>query len=83
MYLAVLATIAGQALLFGRLVLVLYAAGVAAAFVVFVRVYVEPGLARQFGADYGAYRRAVPGWWPRGPTGGSGGRRRTRASGSR
>jgi protein-S-isoprenylcysteine O-methyltransferase Ste14 len=53
MYLAVLATIAGQALLFGRLVLVLYAAGVAAAFVVFVRVYEEPALDRQFGADYG------------------------------
>jgi protein-S-isoprenylcysteine O-methyltransferase Ste14 len=69
MYLAVLATIVGQALLFGRLVLVLYAAAVAAAFVVFVRVYAEPTLARQFGADYEAYRRAVPGWWPRRPTG--------------
>jgi protein-S-isoprenylcysteine O-methyltransferase Ste14 len=55
--------------LFGRLVLVLYAAAVAAAFVVFVQAYEEPTLARQFGADYEAYRRAVPGWWPRRPTG--------------
>jgi protein-S-isoprenylcysteine O-methyltransferase Ste14 len=83
MYLAVLATIVGQALLFGRLVLVLYAAAVAAAFVVFVQAYEEPTLARQFGADYEAYRRAVPGWWPRRPTGERGGRRQTRASGSR
>jgi protein-S-isoprenylcysteine O-methyltransferase Ste14 len=38
---------------------------VAAAFVMFVRAYEEPTLARQFGARYQAYRQAVPGWWPR------------------
>jgi len=31
----------------------------------FVRWYEEPTLLRRFGADYDAYRRAVPGWFPR------------------
>jgi protein-S-isoprenylcysteine O-methyltransferase Ste14 len=65
MYLAVLAAIVGQALVLGRLVLLPYAAVVAAAFAAFVHWYEEPTLARQFGAGYQAYRRAVPGWWPR------------------
>jgi len=65
MYLAVLAAILGQALVLGRLVLVPYAAVVAAAFVAFVRGYEEPTLAWQFGDRYQAYRAAVPGWWPR------------------
>jgi protein-S-isoprenylcysteine O-methyltransferase Ste14 len=63
MYLAVTATIIGQALLLG-LTLLLYAAAFGLTVVTFVRVYEEPTLARQFGADYEAYRRAVPGWWP-------------------
>ena len=62
MYLAVLAAIVGQALVLGQLVLLPYAAVVAAAF---VHGYEEPTLARQFGARYLAYRQAVPGWWPR------------------
>jgi protein-S-isoprenylcysteine O-methyltransferase Ste14 len=65
MYLAVLAAIGGQALALGQLVLLPYAAVVAAAFVAFVHWYEEPTLARQFGARYQAYRQAVPGWWPR------------------
>jgi protein-S-isoprenylcysteine O-methyltransferase Ste14 len=67
MYLAVTATIVGQALLLGRPVLLLYALGVSVAFVVFVRGYEEPALARRFGTEYEAYRRDVPGWWPRRP----------------
>ncbi len=31
----------------------------------FVRWYEEPALAARFGADYEAYRRAVPAWRPR------------------
>ena len=31
----------------------------------FVRLYEEPALSRQVGGEYDAYRRAVPGWWPR------------------
>jgi protein-S-isoprenylcysteine O-methyltransferase Ste14 len=65
MYLAVLAAILGQALALGQPVLLPYAAAVAAAFVAFVHWYEEPTLARRFGASYQAYRRAVPGWWPR------------------
>ena len=65
MYLAVTATILGQALLLWRLVLVAYAAIVTAAFVVFVLGYEQPSLRRQFGESYEAYQRAVPAWWPR------------------
>jgi protein-S-isoprenylcysteine O-methyltransferase Ste14 len=65
MYLAVTATIIGQALLLWRLVLVAYAAIVTAAFVVFVLGYEQPSLRRQFGESYEAYQRAVPAWWPR------------------
>jgi protein-S-isoprenylcysteine O-methyltransferase Ste14 len=65
MYLAVLAIITGQALLLSRPVLLGYAAAVAAAFVAFVCGYEQPTLARRYGAEYQAYRRAVPGWWPR------------------
>ena len=65
MYLAVGATIVGQALLLGRPVLLLYAVAFAVAVVAFVRGYEEPTLARRFGAQYDDYRRAVPGWLPR------------------
>jgi protein-S-isoprenylcysteine O-methyltransferase Ste14 len=65
MYLAVLAVIVGQALALGQPALLLYAAVVAAAFVLFVRGYEEPTLRDQFGEQYEAYRREVPGWWPR------------------
>jgi protein-S-isoprenylcysteine O-methyltransferase Ste14 len=65
MYLAVVAAILGQALLFGRLVLVVYAALVAAMMWAFATWYEEPTLARRFGAEYEQYRSAVPAWWPR------------------
>jgi protein-S-isoprenylcysteine O-methyltransferase Ste14 len=65
MYLAVLSTIAGQALLLGQLALLLYGCAVAVAFVAFVRGYEEPVLRRRYGAAYDDYLRDVPGWWPR------------------
>jgi protein-S-isoprenylcysteine O-methyltransferase Ste14 len=65
MYLAVAAAIAGQALLLGRPVLLVEAAVFGVAVVAFVRLYEEPTLSRQFGAQYDEYRAAVPGWWPR------------------
>ena len=65
MYLAVIATIVGQGLLLGRMILFLYALTVGLAFSVFVRGYEEPTLSRRYGAEYEAYRRAVPRWWPR------------------
>ncbi len=65
MYLAVLAVITGQALVLGRPVLLGYAAAVGGAFTGFVYGYEQPALARRYGAQYEAYRRAVPGWRPR------------------
>ena len=65
MYVAVVGAVVGQAGLFGQPVLLVYGAGLLALFVAFVRGYEEPTLRRQFGAEYDAYRQAVPGWWPR------------------
>ena len=65
MYVAVLAAIVGQAVLLGRLILLLYAAAAWLVVAAFVRLYEEPTLARRFGADYETYRRSVPAWWPR------------------
>jgi protein-S-isoprenylcysteine O-methyltransferase Ste14 len=65
MYLAVAATIVGQALVLGRFELLAYAAVFLATTAGFVRFYEEPTLREQYGAEYEAYRGAVPGWWPR------------------
>jgi protein-S-isoprenylcysteine O-methyltransferase Ste14 len=65
MYLALGAIVSGQALILGRPALLLYAALVLAVTATFVRVYEEPALTQQFGAEYEAYCRAVPGWRPR------------------
>jgi protein-S-isoprenylcysteine O-methyltransferase Ste14 len=65
MYVAVLAVIVGQALILGQLVLLPYAAAFWVITAAFVRWYEEPALTRRFGADYEAYRRAVPAWRPR------------------
>jgi protein-S-isoprenylcysteine O-methyltransferase Ste14 len=65
MYVAVVAVIAGQALLLWQPVLLPYAAVVAVAVVLFVLGYEQPMLRRQFGSSYEVYRRAVPAWWPR------------------
>ena len=65
MYLAVLGAIAGQALVFGSLGLLAYGAVVGCVFVAFVRWYEEPTLRAEYGAEYDAYRAAVPGWVPR------------------
>ena len=65
MYVAVLAAIVGQALLLGRLGLLVYAGAAWVVVAVFVHFYEEPTLTRRFGADYEAYQRAVPAWWPR------------------
>jgi protein-S-isoprenylcysteine O-methyltransferase Ste14 len=65
MYLAVIATILGQAAILGRASLVVYAAIVWAVVASFVRFYEEPTLASRYGEQYATYRRAVRGWWPR------------------
>lgn len=65
MYLAVGATIVGQALVLGQPILLLYASVFAVVVAAFVHWYEEPTLRRQFGEEYEAYQRAVPAWWPR------------------
>ena len=65
MYLAVIATILGQAAILGRAELVLYAAFVWLVVASFVRFYEEPTLAGRYGEQYDAYRRAVSAWLPR------------------
>jgi protein-S-isoprenylcysteine O-methyltransferase Ste14 len=65
MYLAVGATILGQALLLGQPVLVAYAGAFAVAVAASVYGYEQPTLAHRFGAQYEAYRSAVPAWLPR------------------
>lgn len=65
MYLAVLLTIVGEALLLLQPVLVVYAAVMGVFMASFVYGYEQPTLSERFGAEYDAYRRAVPAWWPR------------------
>jgi len=65
MYLAVVAAITGQGLALGQPILLGYAAAVWVTTAAFARWYEEPALARQFGAQYEAYRRNVPAWRPR------------------
>jgi protein-S-isoprenylcysteine O-methyltransferase Ste14 len=66
-YVAVIAMLVGQALLFAEPGLLVYAAAVAAGFHLFVLLYEEPTLRRSFGAEYEAYCRRVPRWVPRLP----------------
>jgi protein-S-isoprenylcysteine O-methyltransferase Ste14 len=62
MYVGVLAILGGLALARWSTPLAVYAAGVATAFVVFVRMYEEPRLERQFGDSYADYKSVVPRW---------------------
>jgi hypothetical protein len=64
-YLGAVTIFVGEALLLGRLSLLLYAVAGWVGIAAFVRWYEEPALVRRFGADYQAYRRAVPAWLPR------------------
>jgi protein-S-isoprenylcysteine O-methyltransferase Ste14 len=64
-YVAVVAMVVGQGLLFASGSVLVYAALLALGFHLFVVLYEEPTLQRQFGAEYDEYRRRVPRWWPR------------------
>jgi protein-S-isoprenylcysteine O-methyltransferase Ste14 len=68
-YVAVLGLLLGQALFFGSQAILLYVPVVALAFHLFVLLYEEPTLRRQFGATYEAYCLQVPRWIPRRPRG--------------
>jgi protein-S-isoprenylcysteine O-methyltransferase Ste14 len=65
MYIAVVSCVLGQAGIFGSGALLAYGLLLMAVFFSFVRLYEEPTLRRRFGSEYEAYRRAVPGWFPR------------------
>ena len=64
MYVGVLSVVGGWAMFFRSWRILLYAAGLALAFHLFVVFYEEPRLARQYGASYEWYRRAVRRWAP-------------------
>ena len=57
----------GAALYYGSLALAGYAALFAAAVCALVIGYEEPTLRATFDAEYDAYCRSVPRWWPRRP----------------
>ena len=65
MYVAVLALILAQALIFGSVALLIYALAIWIAFSTFVFFYEEPTLGRAYGAQYDEYRKHVPPWLPR------------------
>ncbi len=65
MYLGVVSAATGQALWFGSVEVLTYAAAVWTVVAAFVRFYEEPTLHEQFGDDYDDYRRGVRAWLPR------------------
>jgi protein-S-isoprenylcysteine O-methyltransferase Ste14 len=65
MYLAVIAAILGQAMIFGSLALLIYALAVWAMVASFARWYEEPLLQTRYGEEYERYRQGVRAWVPR------------------
>ena len=65
MYVAIVFTVVGQALLLGQSALLTYAVVLWGGFHAFVVWYEEPTLERRFGQQYEAYCAAVRRWWPR------------------
>jgi protein-S-isoprenylcysteine O-methyltransferase Ste14 len=64
-YVAVVAVILGQAVLFADWRLLGYGALIWLAFHIFVLAYEEPTLRQSYGAEYESYRANVPRWLPR------------------
>jgi protein-S-isoprenylcysteine O-methyltransferase Ste14 len=69
-YVAVVTLLVGQALFFGRPIVLIYALLVALGFHAFVVLYEEPTLQRTFGPEFDDYCRRVPRWFPRRPSSG-------------
>ena len=67
MYVAALTVVVRWATLFGAAILVAYAVVLFVVFSLFVRLYEEPRLAREFSSDYAAYVSEVGRWFPRCP----------------
>ncbi|MGH2838438.1 MAG: methyltransferase family protein [Thermoleophilaceae bacterium] len=62
---AVLATLVGEALIFGSAAIAIWAAIFAAINHVFFLAYEEPAVERRFGDEYRLYKQNVPRWIPR------------------
>jgi protein-S-isoprenylcysteine O-methyltransferase Ste14 len=65
MYIGVALVILGESVIFRSLHLVLYAAAMLTIAHLFVILYEEPTLRRQFGESYEEYLRTVPRWVPK------------------
>ena len=65
MYVVVVGAILGQAMIFGSVTLVLYAAVVWVIMAAFVHWYEEPVLLKRYGVVYQRYCQAVRAWLPR------------------
>ncbi len=65
MYVAVVAIIMGQGLVFGNMRVLAYGAVVWLAFHLFVVAYEEPTLQAVYGTEYERFRAGVPRWIPR------------------
>jgi protein-S-isoprenylcysteine O-methyltransferase Ste14 len=65
MYVAVLSLILGQGLLFGSIVVLEYGVAVWAGFFLFVLIYEEPTLRKNYGREYEEFCANVPRWIPR------------------
>jgi len=66
-YISALLVVSGEAWLFLSPAVLLYAAGLAVAFHLFVMAYEEPHLRARFGEPYDAYRHTVSRWIPHPP----------------
>jgi protein-S-isoprenylcysteine O-methyltransferase Ste14 len=66
-YIAVLGLVVGEGVFLAHTSVLVYAASLAVAFHLFVLLYEEPTLQRQFGTEYEQYCRRVPRWIPRRP----------------
>ena len=67
MYVGVLVALVGEALVYARAAILVYAAVAWLAVHLFVIGYEEPSLGRRFGASYDEYRRRVRRWIPTPP----------------
>ena len=64
MYIGAATILAGIAIFYESLAVVIYAVGFLLVFHLFVVFYEEPTLRRKFGPDYIAYSHRVGRWWP-------------------
>jgi protein-S-isoprenylcysteine O-methyltransferase Ste14 len=64
MYIGALLALGGAALFYQSIALLAYTIGFLLAAHIFVRLYEEPTLRRNFGAEYEFYAGRVRRWWP-------------------